>query len=317
MQPKISVIMPVYNGAMTIEAAVDSVLAQSFRNFELIVCDDASTDNTLNILERITDERLHVLSNKFNRGEGGARDHAIDVATGDWLAFIDADDAWAPERLDVLLNYCDNPPNSIIFDDIMECHDTSSGLIPWRAMRGRNAFDCDNDIGYTDLAAASLLMSNRLLIKPLIPLKHVKEHNIRHSNRRFGADIEFFIELFSLGLPIRYIPKPMYYYRITPRSMTSLPNRMTLFREVFENAIDKFNYAPDVQLAIYKKIVDICRSELYLPFVLSLKKKQAWNAFQLIRNHPWIINEFLHRLHHSLAYHIHRIRCGGRTRGIR
>ena len=314
--PLVSVIMPVYNGSKTIRTAICSVLDQSFKNFELIVCDDASTDRTHRILKSIQDKRILVIRNKKNLGEGPSRDRAIDKANGIWLAFIDADDMWSNERLEILLNFADKSAESIIFDDILECHDTPNGMIPWHPIRGNDAFGCKRDNGYADIAVTQLINSNRLLIKPLIPLKHVLRNNIRHSKRRFGADIEFFIELFALCIPLRYIPKPMYYYRITPGSMTSLPDRMTLFREVFENAINKFDHDPSVQLALLKKIAKVCRNELYIPFVLALKMKQYWTAIQLIRKYPWIVKEFIYRLPPSLCYHFHRIRYRGKTRGI-
>ena len=140
LSPAVSVVMPVYNGARTLRESVDSVLAQTFRDFELIICNDASTDNTGIILEKIVDERVRVIHNESNLGEGSARDRAIESASGVWLAFIDADDAWAPERLETLLNQTDASPNKMMFDDILECHDTAHGMVPWNVLRGKYAF---------------------------------------------------------------------------------------------------------------------------------------------------------------------------------
>ena len=74
--PTVSVVMPVFNGARTLRESVDSVLAQTFRDFELIICNDASTDNTGIILEKFVDERVRVIHNESNLGEGAARDRA-------------------------------------------------------------------------------------------------------------------------------------------------------------------------------------------------------------------------------------------------
>jgi hypothetical protein len=109
----------------------------------------------------------------------------------------------------------------------------------------------------------------------------------------------------------------MYYYRITPGSMSGLTNRSILMREVLENAIIQFDDAPNVQAALRKKISMVTRDEHYMPFVWQLKKKQFRKAFQLAYSSPWIISEFFRRLGQSVVYHVHRIRHGGRIRGIR
>ena len=310
--------MPVYNGALTLRESVDSVLAQTFQDFELIICNDASTDETGSILENIADERVRVIQNKSNLGEGSARDRAIESACGVWLAFIDADDAWAPERLKTLLDEADASINKMIFDDILECHDTDTeyGLVPWHVLRGKYAFGGDG-IKAVEVPIENFVCQERLLIKPLLPLRHVRQYHIFHGCRRFAADTEFFLRLLAHGLQLCYVPKPMYYYRITPDSMSGLINRSIMMREVLENAINQFEHGPTVQVALRKKVTMVARDEYYMPFVRGLKKKQLRKAFQLAYQAPWVIPEFFRRLGHSLAYHAHRIRNGGRTRGIR
>ena len=81
--PSVSVVMPVYNGTRTLGESVNSVLSQTHRDFELIICNDASTDGTGIILENIRDERVRVIHNESNLGEGLARDRAIAAAPTD------------------------------------------------------------------------------------------------------------------------------------------------------------------------------------------------------------------------------------------
>src|SRR5512136_1039319 len=132
--PNVSVVMPVYNGARTLMEAVNSVLKQTYSDFELIICNDASTDETENILNSITDDRVRVIHNRQNLGEGPTRDRAIEVGRGVWLAVIDADDAWAPERLEVMLQETEGSTDMMVFDDILRCHDTPSGMVPWHVL---------------------------------------------------------------------------------------------------------------------------------------------------------------------------------------
>jgi glycosyltransferase involved in cell wall biosynthesis len=98
--PAVSVIMPVFNVERYAEAAIDSVLAQTWRDFELLVIDDGSTDGTVPLVERYTrDPRVRVL-HKSNGGISSARNAALRAASGELIALLDGDDAWDPEFLE-------------------------------------------------------------------------------------------------------------------------------------------------------------------------------------------------------------------------
>ena len=101
MPPKISVIIPLYNKEKIVERSVNSVLSQSFNDFELIIVDDGSTDNSLKIVESIKDERIRIIV-QSNGGPSKARNTGIKNAKADWLYFIDADDEMLPKALDCL-----------------------------------------------------------------------------------------------------------------------------------------------------------------------------------------------------------------------
>lgn len=98
--PLVSVVLPSYNRAHLLPRAIDSVLAQSYRNLELIVSDDASTDNTATVVSAIRDPRLRYLRCDSNGGAGHARNRGLALARGALLAFQDSDDEWAPHKLE-------------------------------------------------------------------------------------------------------------------------------------------------------------------------------------------------------------------------
>ena len=97
--PAVSVILPTYNRSRLLERAVRSVLAQSYGGLELIVVDDASTDDTAAVLATITDSRLRLLSHRENQGASAARNAGIKAARGEFVAFQDSDDVWMPDKL--------------------------------------------------------------------------------------------------------------------------------------------------------------------------------------------------------------------------
>ncbi len=114
---KISVIVPCYNIEGFVEKTVQSILAQTYQNTEIILVDDGSTDDTVNIIERLAREhtRVHAFHKK-NGGVSSARLYGIEKATGDWITFVDGDDLLKPEMYSVLIN------NAIEYDaDISHC----------------------------------------------------------------------------------------------------------------------------------------------------------------------------------------------------
>ncbi len=111
----ISVIIPVYNGADTIEETIQSVFNQTFSDFELIVINDGSKDSTLDILSQINDSRLKVFS-YANAGQPASRNRGISQATGDYISFLDADDLWCADKLEMQFQALqDNPQAAVAY----------------------------------------------------------------------------------------------------------------------------------------------------------------------------------------------------------
>ncbi len=98
--PLVSVVVPAFNRAASIRLALESVLRQSWRDFELVVVDDGSTDGTPDAVRAIDDPRLRLIETPRNMGAGAARNLGIEEARGDWVAFQDSDDEWLPLKLE-------------------------------------------------------------------------------------------------------------------------------------------------------------------------------------------------------------------------
>jgi glycosyltransferase involved in cell wall biosynthesis len=106
--PSVSVIMNVRNGASTLREALDSVLRQSFHDWELIVWDDRSTDESARIIAEYQDPRIRYVQSPEETSLGKARGHAIRQAAGAWLAFLDQDDVWLPRKLESQMALADD-----------------------------------------------------------------------------------------------------------------------------------------------------------------------------------------------------------------
>lgn len=102
----VSVVLPTHNRAATLAESVQSILDQSFRNFELIVVDDGSEDDTLGVLSKIDDLRLKVIALDENKGANTARNTGIKAASGTFIAFQDSDDIWHTDKLEKQIEAC-------------------------------------------------------------------------------------------------------------------------------------------------------------------------------------------------------------------
>jgi GT2 family glycosyltransferase len=109
--PTVSVIMSVYNGERFLRAAIDSVLAQTLQDWELIVVDDASTDSTPTILAEYRDPRIRILRNQTNRKQAACSNRGIAVASGRYIARLDADDVSFPNRLEEQIRFLETHPD--------------------------------------------------------------------------------------------------------------------------------------------------------------------------------------------------------------
>ena len=107
MQDLVSVIVPVYNSEKTIEKAIKSVVLQTYSNLQILVVDDCSTDNTVNIIKNMAqeDSRICYYINSKNLGVAETRNFACNQAKGTYIAFLDSDDEWYPEKLQLQLEY--------------------------------------------------------------------------------------------------------------------------------------------------------------------------------------------------------------------
>lgn len=109
--PKVTVVIPVYNREKYIGDAIDSILAQTFTHFELIVIDDGSTDRTQEVVQSYRDLRIRLVCNETNEGIPRTRNTGIRLARGEYLAFLDSDDRAYPERLAKQVAFLDSHPN--------------------------------------------------------------------------------------------------------------------------------------------------------------------------------------------------------------
>ena len=121
MNDLVSIIMPSFNTGAYIADSINSVIAQTYTNWELIIVDDCSTDNSLAIICTFSDSRIILLQNEKNSGAAVSRNYALREAKGKWIAFLDSDDMWAPEKLEKQIRFMENHQYAFTYTDYRIC----------------------------------------------------------------------------------------------------------------------------------------------------------------------------------------------------
>jgi len=213
--PVVSVIMANYNGAAHIAEAVRSVLSQTLREIELIVCDDCSTDDSLARAEAEAagDPRLVLLKSEKNGGPGAARNRGLDAARGKWIAIVDNDDIILPERLACLVELAERDGADIAADDLLTFY-TDKSRAPHRHLRGVYA-ERAHWVDAADYALSNILLrgSGHLgYLKPLIRREAMAGAGYDPA-LRVGEDSDLIQRLLMRGAAMRVYPDVGYHYR--------------------------------------------------------------------------------------------------------
>ena len=190
-QPRlVTVMMPAYNAAGFIGEAIDSVLAQSYADWELIVVNDGSTDATAGIVARYDDPRIRLITQP-NGGESSARNTALDHARGEFLAYLDADDAYLPHHLAVTVGFLDaNPGCDAVYTDGVHIDEHGRRLTTLQSRR-RGPF---RGRLHEELVRASDVFGPPMCV--VMRRELVVRHGLRYDTRIvIGPDWDFFIRL--------------------------------------------------------------------------------------------------------------------------
>jgi glycosyltransferase involved in cell wall biosynthesis len=186
----ISVVIPAFNSSATLNAAVESARAQTLRPAEIIVVDDASRDETWAVLGTLVGRDLKPIRCTENRGGAAARNRGIEAASGEFIAFLDADDVWAPEKLELqMLALADAGPNAFCFSAVTQTNEYGERwTLPRRGPKPGESL-ADFVLKHGHIVQTSTL---------LVPRGLCERCKFSESLRRF-QDIDFVLQLERAG----------------------------------------------------------------------------------------------------------------------
>ncbi len=240
MNPKVSVIMSVYNGAEYLREAIDSILNQTFSDFEFLIVDDCSNDNSPQILEEYVkkDNRVRIITNEFNLGLTKNLNTAIRQAKGEYIARFDCDDVSLPERFVEQVNYLNEHPRCGVVSMWADIIDGS----------GKHTRTIKYPTNDNDLRKA--LISYNPFFHPGIMLRREVFDTVGFYDEswRFAQDYELYFRI-AKKYELANIPKILLNYRETGGSITGSKNKLQVGfvlkakkKAIREGQYSKWNY---------------------------------------------------------------------------
>lgn len=204
---KVSVIMPVYNAARFLKESVESVLSQTYADFEFILIDDCSTDNSYTILSEYaqSDSRIRLYKNEENKGVSYTRNFGVSKACGDYVALIDSDDIWSSDKLEKQLALISRFPDTDL------CY-TGSAFIDTNSVMSDFVFRVPESVDYKKLLKQNVASCSSVLIKKEWLIKYPMAHDNMHE------DFAVWLSVLRDGGVARGVDQPLLIYRVLSNS---------------------------------------------------------------------------------------------------
>lgn len=218
MSKKISVLMGIYNCAETLSDAINSIISQTYNNWELIICDDASKDNSLLIAENFAnkDNRIKIIYNSTNMGLNYTLNHCLKYASGDFIARQDGDDISLPERFEKQVEFLENNPEFMIVSTPMIFFDENGEWGQSKPIIEPTAFDvvCGSPICHAPVMMHKICMDK------------VDGYTVNKKMLRV-EDVNLWIKLYAAGYKCKNLEKPLYKMR---NDINALNRRKYIYR---------------------------------------------------------------------------------------
>lgn len=285
--PDISVIIAAYNAERTIATAIESALGQAGVDLEIVVVDDASQDETAEIVQGFEDDRVRLVRMSRNGGPGAARNVGIETARGQWVAILDADDGYAQNRLARLLAAAEDDVD-IVVDDLLEVLESGTTLTP---VFGERLASIDV------LTLADLIASDRIYgaepgfgyLKPVFRREFLRTHSLFYDpDLRIGEDFAFLREALAAGAKAAVVAEPGYLYT---RHAGSISHRIDAAQiraiRVADAEFEKrWALRADAAAALDKRDRALRSAEAFASSVEALKTRRPMTALRELLRRP-------------------------------
>ena len=190
---KVSIVIPTHNRAHLIRRAIGSVLNQIYQDFEIIIVDDASTDNTREVVESLNDQRIRYIRHENKRGAAAARNTGITSASGKYIAFQDSDDKWLPEKLGRQVEILESSPSEVgvVHTKFSRIIDNEKVYITWTTINTQET-DIHKKLLKGNFIGTPTNIWNKQDLAFIQYIFHSRTHRSRSTGCSYSSYIKFF-----------------------------------------------------------------------------------------------------------------------------
>ncbi|WP_176555132.1 glycosyltransferase [Butyricimonas sp. Marseille-P3923] len=247
-KPLFSIVIPSYNYAHYIDRCIDSVLEQCYKNWEIIIVDNYSTDNTEEVVKRYADKRIHFIKNHNNGIIAISRNKGIELAKGEWICFLDADDWWKSDKLETCLPFLDDYDFIYHNVEVKKKEINCDGLrrFPFRKVKGENIL--------SDL----LIKGNCICNSTVVVRKKIVDQVGKLSEDKdliAVEDFDYWLRVALVTTRFKCVDKVLGYYWVhetLSHSLRHVERERNLYCK-YKNYIDDINYSKLINNLIFKE----------------------------------------------------------------
>ena len=203
---KVSVIIPIYNSEKYIKECLDSIINQTYKNLEIIIVNDVSTDNSIDIIKQYKDKRIKIVNLNYNSGVAIARNRGIEEATGDYICFIDADDYWDLAKIEKQIKFIEENNYSFIYSDYAYLKEGKQHIV-----------HVPSSITYKQALKNTTIFTSTVMFN----MNKLKKEDIYMPNIRKGQDTATWWQVLKKGITAYAINEVLAIYRISGKSLSS------------------------------------------------------------------------------------------------
>ena len=287
----ISVIIPVFNREKYIKEAINSILEQTIQDFEIIVVDDASTDCTLQQVEQIGDKRINILKNEEHLGVSLSRNRGLQIARGEYVAYMDSDDISHPSRFEKQINYLKANPDVQACGCWLQCFGKSSHIIKHKETH--------------EEIQAQLLLKNSMSLGATTIEKAAFDQILFDKNKLHVEDYEYWVQA-AWNCRLANLQEVLYYYRTHEEQVSSLflevqreqdiSIKLDLFKKIDKELVEK-NSTKITEVIFSQHPLDSERCQFFFDFLSLMKERnkqsKAFDQKQLEKNIDVLKNKFV------------------------
>lgn len=222
---KVSVIIPVYNAEKYITATISSVLAQTYKDLEIIVIDDCSTDASKECIEKLCEQHSNIIYHlqEKNAGVAVARNKGLDIATGRYIAFLDSDDEWKKEKLEKQMELIERQKAAFVFSAIEMVNEKGCLIRTKRKVKKKVSYQ--------------YLLKNTAIPTSSVVIDRNRVLDFRMPLMRSGQDYAAWLTILRTGITAYGINEALVRYRVTSGSLSS--NKLKSIKQVWKIQVNQ------------------------------------------------------------------------------